>query len=185
MNTPGCLQGVLEQLDQGSEWDVRKEAGWVISNICTSGQPVHLNTLVECGVIAPLCDLLDVGDSKIVVLGLEALDAILKVGETGGDNVYVEAVQDADGIERLENLQEHENPEIYKKTISIIETYFSFEEEDENLAPEVTADANVFSFGMTPVSDVKGNAEQFGSGFSGLQQQQQQQQQQPVFNFGI
>ena len=51
------------------------------------------------------------------------------------------------------------------------------------MAPAVTADANVFSFGMTPVSDVKGNAAEFGTGFTGVNQQQSQQPM--TFNFGI
>ena len=59
-------------------------------------------------------------------------------------------VDDSGGIEKLEQLQEHENTEIYSKAIKLLETYFGGSEDDcENLIP--IADGNgKFAFGNKP-----------------------------------
>jgi hypothetical protein len=47
-------------------------------------------------------------------------------------------VEEAGGMEKINQLQEHENVEIYKKSYQIIDKYFS--DENENyLEPEVDA----------------------------------------------
>ena len=75
--------------------------------------------LVNQGCITPLCDLLVCLDTRIVTVCLEGLDNILKVGEvervlgnTGGVNLYGKYIDDAEGLENIENLQSHENNEI-------------------------------------------------------------------------
>ena len=79
--TPHLVARVLEQFDASAEWDVRKEAAWVVSNIASAGKPKHIHNLVEQGAIRPLCDMLEAGDGKMLMVALETLDAILKVGE--------------------------------------------------------------------------------------------------------
>jgi len=143
------IDGVLEHLS-GDEWDVRKEAAWVISNIVTGGSHEQVVTLLRNhDVIQPLCSLLNVSDSKILMVGLDALESLLKCGEktNGLVNVAVH-VDEADGLELLENLQEHENEEIYNKAVNIIETFFGTEDENEppqTIAPATSGDA--FAFG--------------------------------------
>lgn len=51
---------------------------------------------------------------------------------------------------RLEELQNHQNEDVYNKSVKLLETYFGAEEEDENIAPNVnnnSANAPSFSFG--------------------------------------
>lgn len=95
--------------------------------------------LVDQGCIKPLCDLLICPDPRIVTVCLEGLENILKVGEaeknlgtTGGVNLYAQAIDDAEGLEKIENLQSHDNTEIYEKAVKILETYW-VEEDDETL----------------------------------------------------
>jgi importin subunit alpha-1 len=77
-------------------------------------------------------------DAKIVLVALEAIENILDVGERlatknqNHENPYVSTIEEADGIDKIESLQSHENEEIYKKVIHILENYFSAEEESEN-----------------------------------------------------
>jgi len=67
---PNLLSLVLVQLSSRSEWDVRKEATWVISNAITAGDKRHIAHLVELGVVAPLCELLDVGEGRVLLIAM-------------------------------------------------------------------------------------------------------------------
>jgi len=152
ISTSELLPKVLQQLSLTTEWDVRKEAAWVISNIATGGKAAHVAHLVEQGAIQPLCDLLDVNEVRIVLLAMEAMEAILKQG--GDISDYTQLIDDAGGLDKLENLQEHENTEIYEKAVKIIETHFGTEDDEnatENVAPVVFGNtfggSNTFSFG--------------------------------------
>lgn len=96
--------------------------------------------LVGEGCIAPLCDLLVCPDPRIITVCLEGLENILKVGEAdkemglnGGINIYAQQVDECDGLDKIESLQNHDNNEIYEKAVKILERYWAEEEDDENL----------------------------------------------------
>ena len=64
------------------------------------------------GCINPLCDLLICPDPRIVTVFLEGLENILKVseveknlGRSADVNHYAHMVDDAEGLEKIENLQ--------------------------------------------------------------------------------
>lgn len=97
--------------------------------------------LVSQHCIRPLCDLLVCPDPRIVTVCLEGLENILKVGEaeknlgrTGDANLFAQMIDDAEGLEKIENLQSHDNNEIYEKAVKILETYW-LEEDDEVVPP--------------------------------------------------
>lgn len=133
----------------------KKEACWAISN-ATSGalqRPDQIRFIVSQGCIKPLCDLLVLGDNKIIQVALDGLENILKVGDldkssTGNVNQMALYIEEAGGMEKIHNLQLHDNAEIYKKSYSIIEKYFSDDDDDEDaaLAPEIDQTTGNFSF---------------------------------------
>ncbi|GMH20460.1 hypothetical protein Nepgr_022301 [Nepenthes gracilis] len=149
------LQAVIESgiiaplvhLLQNAEFDIKKEAAWAISNATSGGSHDQIKFLVSKGCIKPLCDLLVCPDPRIVTVCLEGLENILKVGEaeknsssTGDVNVYAQMIEEADGLEKIENLQSHDNNEIYEKAVKILETYWvdlSSVREDTELAAAV------------------------------------------------
>ena len=191
MNTPQLIPRVLEQLSSSAEWDVRKEACWIVSNlssVCENGLIHH--KLVEYGVIAPLCELLSTSDVKVLLVAMDALDCILKMGGESNLLRYTQLVDEAGGIELLEHLQEHEEPSVYQKTVSIIETYFggSDENESENIAPAISENNGVssFVFGMD-MNKNNGNNGNNGNGFNfggpGKDISNFQTNQQSVFKF--
>ncbi|GBG63399.1 hypothetical protein CBR_g38022 [Chara braunii] len=138
-----------------AEFDIKKEAAWAISNATSGGTHEQIKYLVSQGCIKPLCDLLTCSDARIVTVALEGLENILKVGEaekelgeTGGINLYAQYIDEADGLEKIENLQSINNNEIYEKAVKILETYFGLEDEDDqNLAPQMTASNQTYAFG--------------------------------------
>jgi len=112
--------------------------------------------LVSQGCIKPLCDLLVCPDPRIVTVCLEGLENILKVGEaeknlgnSGDVNFYAQMIDDAEGLEKIENLQSHDNNEIYEKAVKILETYWL--EEDDEALPSGDGAQQGFHFGENNV----------------------------------
>ena len=108
------------------------------------------------GCIKPLCDLLVCPDARIITVCLEGLENILKVGEaekisgnTGDVNVYAQLIDEAEGLEKIENLQSHDNNEIYEKAVKILETYW-LEEDDEQLPTGDTSQSGLQFAGSGP-----------------------------------
>jgi len=108
--------------------------------------------LADQGCIKPLCDLLDCPDARIIMVCLEGLENILNVGEeekrrsnTENDSLYFQMIEDSEGFEKIENLQSHDNHEIYERAVKILETYF-LNDEDEIL-PSGDGDQSSFNFG--------------------------------------
>lgn len=166
----------LIQLLSTAEFDIRKEAAWAISNATSGGTPDQTKYLVSQGCIAPLCDLLEVADPKIVTVALEGLENILKVGEAEagengtGMNRMATYIDEADGINKIQQLQYHENEDIYEKSVSLVETYFGVEEEeDQEITPGMDPNAQQFQFG-TGQND-SSNAPGGGNVFNFAQQQ--------------
>lgn len=141
----------LVNLLQEGEFDIKKEAAWAISNATSGGSHDQIKYLVSQGCIKPLCNLLVCPDPRIVTVCLEGLENILRVGEaeknmglTGDANDYAQMIDDCDGLEKIENLQSHDNQEIYEKAVKILETYWL---EDEDMPPGDTSGQAGFEFG--------------------------------------
>ncbi|KAJ8491476.1 hypothetical protein OPV22_013197 [Ensete ventricosum] len=126
----------LVHLLQHAEFDIKKEAAWAISNATSGSSSEQIHYLASQGCIKPLCDLLVCPDPRIVTVCLEGLENILKVGEIEKDlgkygvNPYAQLIDECEGLDKIENLQGHDNNEIYEKTIKLLERYW-VEEEDE------------------------------------------------------
>ncbi|VVB00896.1 unnamed protein product [Arabis nemorensis] len=141
----GIIQSLVWLL-QTAEFEVKKEAAWGISNATSSGTHDQIKFMVSQGCIKPICDLLTCPDPRITTVCLEARENILEVGEaektlghTGDDNLYALMIDEAEGIEKIVNLQSHDNNEIYQKAAKILETFWTEyndeEGNDENHAP--------------------------------------------------
>jgi importin subunit alpha-1 len=170
-----------------SEYDIKKEAAWAISNATSGGSADQIKMLVELGCIKPLCDTLNVNDTRIIVVALEGLENILRVGENikkmpGSDNInpYARLVESADGLDKIESLQDHPSEDIYEKAVHILESFYDADDgEDQNLAPAIVEGQGQYAFGAAPPAQQGFN---FGGqpAMGGFPPQQGQ----PFFNFG-
>jgi hypothetical protein len=95
-----------------------------------------------------------VNDAAMQKLMLEAVGTLLAAGDVLAkakgveSNPFLMPLDEADGVDKLEALQEHANEDIYKKAVELLETYFGEDDdEDENLLPNTAA--NGFTFGGT------------------------------------
>lgn len=144
----------LVQMLKSAEFDIRKEAAWAISNATSGGSDTQIRFLVRHGVIGPLCDLFTTPDSKIVMVALEGIENILRVGQAdtnvNGQNTYADYVESAGGLMKLEKIQHGANQDVYQKTIELLTTYFHANEveQDSEIAPQ--EEGGAFTFGGQP-----------------------------------
>ena len=65
LRTRGCMQRVTE-MARTSEWDVRKEAVWAVSNVASGSTDKQLMSAIEAGAIDAVCSILCVNDTKML-----------------------------------------------------------------------------------------------------------------------
>merc|ERR1719411_1378917 len=139
------IQPLVTLLRTG-EFDVKKEAAWAISNLTSGGNDVQIKFLVHQQAIPPLCALFGSSNSRIVMVALEGIENILRVGANeasknpDGRNRHADLVEECNGVDKLEALQSKEDVEveIYEKAAFLVKKYFDGVNMD-NAGPE---DAN-------------------------------------------
>ena len=73
----------------------------------------------------PFCDLLAAKDDKTVGVVLDGINNILTTAEKLNETDKVAMmVEECGGLDKIEQLQSHENETIYQKALRIIETFF-------------------------------------------------------------
>eukprot|EP01105_Mastigella_eilhardi_P012464 TRINITY_DN284_c4_g1_i4.p2 TRINITY_DN284_c4_g1~~TRINITY_DN284_c4_g1_i4.p2 ORF type:complete len:132 (+),score=34.39 TRINITY_DN284_c4_g1_i4:132-527(+) len=110
----------LVQLLGRSQFDIRKEVGYTLSHIATVHR--HLSLLVDRGAVTCFCDLLRASssDNEAPLVALHFLEQVLTHHPSG-----VRIVEEAGGIEAMETLQVHTNPELYSPASAIIDKFYS------------------------------------------------------------
>merc|ERR1712137_516755 len=137
---------------QNADFDIKKEAAWAISNATSGGSPAQIEYLVECECIKPMIGLLGARDPKTVGVALDAIENILKMGknkqqELGlSENPMAVRVEQAEGLAKIEALQEDSIEEVYQKAIKILTTYFAIEDDNADIADVVFGQQGGFSF---------------------------------------
>ena len=78
--------------------------------------------------IPPLCSLLNCKDSQVIQVVMDGIHNMLKMAtEPGSVDALASLIEECGGLDKIEALQNHENPEIYKLAYEIIEQYFNDE----------------------------------------------------------
>jgi len=141
-----------------ADFDIQKEAAWAISNATSGGRDDQIRRIVSDGVIPPLCELFTCSDPKIVLVAMESIENILRVGQSDAEsdgipNKFAEFVEECGGLDKLEELQQHQNEDIYNKAVGILGTFFDANEDEiqnENIhAMDETLDTNMLASALS------------------------------------
>ncbi|KAK1387111.1 hypothetical protein POM88_015289 [Heracleum sosnowskyi] len=118
-------------VDSNHKQSIKQDACWTISNIM-AGNNERMQAFIEAGIIAPLVQLFGNAVFEIKKVAAWAVATAVAVGtheqikflvgedeknlgHTGEVNVYTQLIDEAEGLKKIENLQSHENNEIYEK----------------------------------------------------------------------
>ncbi|PIO32464.1 hypothetical protein AB205_0152400, partial [Aquarana catesbeiana] len=135
---------IIHLLDKG-DFGTQKEAAWAISNLTISGRKDQVAYLIQQNVIPPFCNLLTVKDAQVIQVVLDGLSNILKMADDEAETI-ANLIEECGGLEKIEQLQSHENEDIYKLAFEIIDQFFSSDiDEDSSLVPE-TIQGGTFNF---------------------------------------
>lgn len=136
----GLIPLVINALASG-DFNTQKEAAWSVSNMTVNGTPEQIKYLIDQQAIPAICALLGVRDTQIVQVLLDGLNNML---ETSKDNVedICKVIEDCSGLDKIEELQQHQNKQIYKLAFDIIDKHFSSDDCLEN-------DEDNFNFQIT------------------------------------
>lgn len=121
------IMNVLKIGDNKSQ----REAAWAVSNITTSGTPEQVMLIVqEFEWFKAFTDLLAAVDARTVKVILTGLANVFQMAQKHNvlDAVCTE-FENTGGLDKLENLQSHQNEEIYKRAYYLIDMYFSDNED--------------------------------------------------------
>ncbi|XP_058816007.1 importin subunit alpha [Topomyia yanbarensis] len=128
----GVIHILIEVLIKG-DFKSQKEAAWAITNITTGGSTEQIVHLVEkYPMMKPYCDLLEAKDSRTVRVVLSGISNVFQMADKiGGTENLCTLFEEIGALDKLEALQNHENEEVYKKALQLIEAYF-IDSEDAN-----------------------------------------------------
>jgi len=142
----GLIPAIVHVL-KTAEFKAQKEAVWAITNLTSGGTIEQIANVANHGIVPVLCDLLTVRDSKVTLVILDGLSNILATGQKIGQlEMVCNQIEECEGLDKIEVLQQSENEKVYQAALEIIEKYFSESEEDAELKPEVAA--NGFQFNV-------------------------------------
>ncbi|TGZ69089.1 hypothetical protein CRM22_003922 [Opisthorchis felineus] len=134
---------VLDLLHK-SEFRIQKEACWVVSNMINGGSAEQCGYLMNQRVMPAICNLLTVSDARVVILVLESLRKLFQISEQFGqlEAACIE-LETCGGLDQLEQLQDHENEQVYTLAYELIDRYFNDNEESkgEQSTDQVEADS--------------------------------------------
>lgn len=125
----------------------QKEAVWAMTNITSGGSIPQVGYCLECNFLEPLCSLLNAKDTKLILVILDALHNILAMARNLGQlEKLCEHLESMGAVDKIEQLQEHENQQVYCLAQKLIDDFFGAEDEVEGMTPATVGADNTYQF---------------------------------------
>ena len=119
---PRILPQVHKYLVEGV-YEVRIESAWVFKNlIIAAPAPVACQVVDELNLVPALCNFLATGAANAQLLEgiMQALERLLQVNTAR----YAVLIEESDGLEAMEKLQQHSDRAVYEAASGVLERYF-------------------------------------------------------------
>ncbi|XKL68853.1 hypothetical protein PGB90_006622 [Kerria lacca] len=143
-NILGDIINVLKMGDFKSQ----REAVWAITNFTSGCSVFQLFTFLNLKLIPAFCNMLNTKDWKTICVVLDGILNILQLSEKVGEHINVSiTIEECGGLDKIEELQNHQNDQVYSKAYQIVETYFSDPNREEGVViPESTTNGDSIMF---------------------------------------
>jgi hypothetical protein len=110
---------------------IKKEATWLIGNCFHSCENIkQIWYFIKIGVIKNLCEILNINDYDIMIRCIYSLKKLLEISRQFDTKMYecvIISIEKNGGLDKLEQLQEHQNNTIYENVLYILENFFEIE----------------------------------------------------------
>ncbi|XP_076466336.1 importin subunit alpha-5-like [Babylonia areolata] len=142
----GLIPHLISLMHRG-DFKSQKESVWAITNLTSGGSVEQVGYALEQDCLPPLCALLSAKDTKIILVILDAISNICNMakGMTQLDSLC-QHLEELGAVDKIEQLQEHENQNVYKAAQGLIDNYFGAEDEDGAIAAPEVGEDNTFQF---------------------------------------
>jgi len=121
----GIMPTVIKLLARG-EFRTQLEAAWTVYNICSGGTTDQAAYVLQNGALSNICNLFKSKEVRAIGLTLDAVGLMLDVANKMGELEQATlVVEECGGLDEIEQLQNHDNEDIYQKALGLVEKYFS------------------------------------------------------------
>jgi len=137
----GLVEPIMDCLNNG-DFKTQKEAVWAVTNFTSGGTSDQVRQLCQAGAIVGLCNMLSCSEDRTLTVILDGIQNILIHAEKLEclDNA-IDVIEECGGLDRIENLQNSANDQIYQIAYRLVDQYFN-DEEDEAAAEPALANVN-------------------------------------------
>ena len=126
---------VVIEVARTDQYAVKVQACRVLINLCKNKEMTfgQIECLVRMGGLDALSSIF-IPDMDISTLlsAIDALDCVLLLGKNTGTSYFRTFLEECDGMDKLESLQFHKNPDVFAKVSVFLERYYKDDDDIEH-----------------------------------------------------